>query len=58
MTMKKNSIKEMPGRYVSPTVIVMPFETEGILCQSVDVDGDGKHDDYDFGGIWGDDDWN
>ena len=56
--MKKNSIKEMPDRYVSPTVIVMPFETEGILCQSVDVDGDGKHDDYDFGGIWGDDDWN
>ena len=42
--MKRNSIIEMYREYVSPTVIVMSFESEGILCQSQTGAGGGGYE--------------
>ena len=57
--MKRNSIIEMPEKYISPFVIVVAFKPEGPLCQSTGFNGNGGHGGFgDGGAIGGDeDDW-
>ena len=55
---KNNSIIDKSLTYVSPTVIEMAFESEGLLCQSrLEGEGTGGEDfgeggDFDFGGLF------
>ena len=55
--MNMNSIIEMPVTYISPSVIVVPFESEGILCQSTEMDNGGDHGNPEHGGSWDEDAW-
>ena len=42
--MKRNSIIELYTEYIAPSVIVMSFESEGILCQSQTGAGGGGYE--------------